>query len=73
MSPVVPEAWKPRLRRYLRERRGEEATGSRPVTCSPGQSVFIRFPDGSHVLFRNAFAVRDDGAGEVLGLTEHCG
>jgi hypothetical protein len=73
MSPVVPEAWKPRLRQYLGQRRGEERDRLSAGDFSPGQSVFIRFPDGSHVLFRYAFAIRDEAAGEVLVLTEHCG
>jgi hypothetical protein len=73
MSPVVPEAWKPRLRRYFRERRGEKRDRLSAGDFSPGQSVFVRFPDGSHVLFRHAFAIRDVAAGEVLILTEHCG
>jgi hypothetical protein len=73
MSPVVPKAWKPRLRRYLRERRGEERDRLSAGDFSPGRSVFIRFSDGSHALFRSAFAIRDEGAGEVIVFTEHCG
>jgi hypothetical protein len=73
MAPVVPEAWKPRLRQYLRERRGEERDGLSAGDFSPGQSVRIRFPDGSHVHFQYAFAIRDEVAGEVIVFTEHCG
>ena len=73
MSPVVPEAWKPRLRRYLLERRGEERDQLSAGDFSPGRSVLIRFPDGSHALFRYAFAIRDEGSAEVIVFTEHCG
>jgi hypothetical protein len=73
MTPVVPESWKPRLRQYLRQRRGEERDRLSAGDFPPGQSVLIRFPDGSHVLFRYAFAIQDDGAGEVIVFTEHCG
>jgi hypothetical protein len=73
MTPVVPEAWTPRLRRYLRQRCGEERDRLAAGDFSPGQSVRIRFADGSHVLFRHAFAIQDEAAGEVLVLTEHCG
>jgi hypothetical protein len=39
----------------------------------PGPSVVIRFPDGSHVQFRHAFAVPDEAGREVAVFTEHCG
>ena len=55
MPRVVPEAWKPHLRRYLREDRGRLSAGDFRFD----QSVIIRFRDGSHVLFRFAFAIRD--------------
>jgi hypothetical protein len=73
MSPAVPETWKPRLRQYLRQRHGEERDRLSADDFPPGQSVLIRFPDGSHVLFRYAFAIRDEAAGEVIVFTEHCG
>ncbi len=59
MPQVVPDAWKPRLRRYLRELHGEERNRLSAKDFTPGQSVLIRFPDGSHVLFRYAFAIDD--------------
>jgi hypothetical protein len=73
MPPVVPEAWKPRLHEYLRERRGEEHARLSASDLPPDQSVLIRFPDGSHALFRYAFAIADESAGEVAVFTEHCG
>ena len=59
-------------------RRSHGASISRPAnrarpTHRPGQSVLIRFPDGSHALFRFAFAVADEAAGEVAVFTEYCG
>jgi hypothetical protein len=68
MSPVAPEAWKPRLRRYLRQRRGEERVRLSASDFPCDQSVLIRFPDGSHALFRYAFAIADEEAGEVAVL-----
>ena len=73
MPPIVPESWRPRLRQYLRDRRGDERDRLSAGDFSPGQSVSIRFHDGSYVLFRYAFAIRDEGAGEVIVFTEHCG
>jgi hypothetical protein len=73
MTPVVPEAWKPRLRQYLRERWGEERDQLSAHDFPSDQSVFIRLPDGSHALFRFAFALTDEGAGEVAVFAEHCG
>jgi hypothetical protein len=73
LRPVVPEAWKPRLRSYLRERSGEDRDRLSAGDFPPGQSVLIRFPDGSHVLFRFAFAITDESVGEVAVFTEHCG
>ncbi|WP_337174264.1 hypothetical protein [Paludisphaera sp.] len=69
----MPDAWKPRLRQYLRERRGEDRERLSAGDFPPGQSVLIRFPDGSHALFRFAFAIADEAAGEVAVFTEHCG
>jgi hypothetical protein len=73
MRPVVPEAWKPRLKQYLRERHGEDRERLSAGDFPPGQSVLIRFPDGSHVLFRFALAITDEAVGEVAVFTEHCG
>ena len=73
LTPAGPETWKPRLRQYLRERRGEGREGLSASDFPPGQSVLIRFPDGSHVLSRFAFAIADEAAGEVAVFTEHCG
>jgi hypothetical protein len=73
MSPAVPDAWKARLRQYLRERSGQDRDRLSARDFSPGQSVSIRFPDGSYVLFRYAFAIRDEKVGEVIVFTEHCG
>ncbi len=73
MRPVVPEAWKPRLKQYLRERHGADRECLSAGDFPPGQIVLIRFPDGSHALFRFAFAVTDEAVGEVAVFTEHCG
>jgi hypothetical protein len=62
MPRVVPEAWKPHLRRYLREDRDRLSAGD----FRSAQSVIIRFPDGSHVLFRYAFAIRDKVGAELV-------
>jgi hypothetical protein len=70
---VVPEAWKPRLRQYLREQRGEDREHLSASDFPPDRSVFIRFPDGSHAVFRFAFAIADEASGEVAVFTEHCG
>ena len=73
MPQVVPEAWKARLRHYLRERgRGDcDRLSAADFPCD--QCIAIRFPDGSHVLFRYAFALTDSASGEVAVFTEHCG
>jgi hypothetical protein len=73
MRPVVPEAWKPRLRQYLRERHGEAREHLSAGDFPSGQSVLIRFPDGSHAYFRFAFAITDEAFGGVAVFTEHCG
>lgn len=73
MPSVVPEAWKPRLRQYLRERYDEGRERLSASDFPPDQSVRIRFPDGSHALFQSAFAIADEAAGEVAVFTEHCG
>jgi len=73
MTPTIPEAWRSRLKQYLRERYGEERERLSAGDFPAGQSVFIRFPDGSHVLFRFAFTLADEGTGEVAVLTELCG
>ena len=59
MPRVVPEGWKPHRQRYLRENRDRLSAGD----FRSDQSVIIRFPDGSHVLFRYAFAIRDKVGG----------
>lgn len=73
MPPVVPDAWKWRLRQYIRERCGEERDGLTAGDFPAGQAVIIRFPDGSYAHFRHAFAIMDASAGEVAVFTEHCG
>ncbi|MFO0892700.1 MAG: hypothetical protein U0790_26600 [Isosphaeraceae bacterium] len=73
MTPTVPEAWKPRLRQYLRERCGVDRECLSAGDFPPDQSVLVRFPDGSHAHFRFAFAIADEAAGEVAVFTEHCG
>ncbi len=73
MRPVVPEVWKLRLKLYLRERHGDDREHLSASDFAPRQSVLIRFPDGSHALFRSAFAIKDEPSGEVAVFTEHCG
>lgn len=73
MTPNVPEAWKARLREYLRKQRGEDRERLSAGDFPSDQSILIRFPDGSHALFRFAFAIADEAAGEVAVFTEHCG
>ena len=73
MHLVASEAWKSRLRQYLHERCGEERNQIPAGDFPRGQSVLIRFPDGSYAHFHDAFAVRDEQAGEVAVFTEHCG
>jgi hypothetical protein len=73
MSLVVPDAWKARLWQYLRERSGQDRERLSAGDFSPEQRVSIRFPDGSYVLSRHAFAIRDEAADEVVVFTEHCG
>lgn len=73
MTPGVPEAWKTRLRQYLLVRYGEGRDRLSAGDFPPGQSVSLRFPDGSHALFRHAFALVDEASGEVAVFTEHCG
>ncbi len=69
MPQVVPEVWRSHIRKHLREDRDRLSAGD----FRSDQSVIIRFPDGSHVLFRYAFALKDELAGEVAVFTEHCG
>jgi hypothetical protein len=73
MVHLVPDDWKPRLREYLRERHGQDRDQLSAGDFSAQQSVVIRFPDGSQVLFRYAFALRNEAAQEVAVFTEHCG
>jgi hypothetical protein len=73
MKPVVPEAWQPRLREYLRLRHGADRDRLSAGDFPPDQSVMIRFPDGSQVHFRCALAMTDESVGEVAVFTEHCG
>ena len=73
MRHVVPDEWKPRLRAYLRERCGEDRDRLSAGDFPDDPSVIVRFPDGSHVLFRYAFAVPDEAGREVAVFTEHCG
>jgi len=70
---VIPDDWKPRLRAYLRAQCGEDRDRLSADDFPAGQSVVIRFPDGSQVLFRYAFAVPDEAGREVAVFTEHCG
>ena len=73
MRHTVPDDWKQRLAAYLRERHGEDRDRLSAYDFSDQQSVIIRFPDGSQVLFRHAFAIPDKVAREVAVFTEHCG
>jgi hypothetical protein len=73
MQRDIPDDWKPRLREYLRERCGEDRDRLLASDFSARQSVIIRFADGSQVLFRHAFAIRDEAKREVAVFTEHCG
>src|SRR5262245_50976578 len=73
MWDTVSDDWKPRLRAYLRERHGHDRDRLSAGDFACGQSVIIRFPDGSHALFRYAFAIVDDLGQEVAVFTEHCG
>ena len=59
MPPIVPQSWKPRLRQYLVTRCGDDRDRLSAQDFPPGQSVLIRFPDRSHVLFCYAFAIAD--------------
>jgi hypothetical protein len=72
-KPLVAEAWKARLRKYLRDRNGEDRDQLGATDFPSDQIVCIRFADGSHSMFRYAFAIRDEAAGEVAVFTEHCG
>ena len=73
MPPTVPESWKPRLRRYLREQFGEDRERLSAYDFPNDQGIFIRFLDGSHVFFRHAFVIADEVSKEVAVFTEHCG
>jgi hypothetical protein len=72
MNFAIPEPWKHRVREYLRQHHGAEREYL-SANDFPHQSVIIRFPDGSLVLFRYAFALRDEVSKEVAVFTEHCG
>jgi hypothetical protein len=73
MWHAVPDEWKPRLRAYLRAKRGEDREGLSAGDFSTRQSVHVHFPDGSFALFRYAFAVPDEAGRAVMVFTEHCG
>lgn len=73
MQREIPDDWKPRLRSYLRERYEEDRDRLSASDFPSEQSVIISFPDGSQVLFRYAFALVDEAAGEAAVFTEHCG
>jgi hypothetical protein len=73
MGHTIPDEWKRRLRGYLRQRYGEDRDNLSASDFSSRQSVIIRFPDGSQVIFRYAFAIRDDNSQEVAVFSEHCG
>lgn len=69
--PTIPKGWKPRLNAYLIERYGVDC--DRLGAQHFRQVVNIRFPDGSNVRFKHAFALLDESRSEVAVFTEHCG
>src|SRR5262245_13724196 len=73
MTPPLPEEWKPRLRAYLRAKRGEDRDRMSASDFSNQQSVAIHLEDGLFAFFRFAFVVWDDAGQECAVFTEHCG
>jgi hypothetical protein len=69
----VPSHWRKHVREYIRARSGESREHLLAHDFHPGRSVRLGFPDGSYVLFRYAFYIRNEEAGELAVFTEHCG
>lgn len=67
----LPERWKIRLSRFLRDVQGEERDELNANDFKAG--LKITFPDGSRAHFYFAFAIADEELGELAVFTEHCG
>jgi len=67
----VPERWQQQFDTFLDENISGEHRDLGSFNFR--HSVFIRFPDGSHVMFRYAFYLIDRNLNEIAVFTEHCG
>lgn len=70
---VIPDRWVERVRRHIRETRGEDRVRLSGYDFYGNRSVRVEFSDGSHALYRYAFYLKDEALGEVAVFTEHCG
>lgn len=69
----LPSQWRSVIERRVVERSGGRFKTLGAADFPPGQTVDIRFPDGSVATFRNAFFVVDERRQELGVFTEHCG
>ena len=67
----VPDRWQARLDEHIRK----STDGQRKHLGASEfrHHVAMRFPDGSHALFRHAFYLTDRDLNEIAVFTEHCG
>jgi hypothetical protein len=73
MAKVVPVAWMPFVRQYMDKHRGENQEHPVSPDFPYDQSVLIRFPEGSQVLFKSAFVVKDETTGQLAVFTKRLG
>ncbi len=67
----LPERWKKKLSEYVLSRSGGKY--SLPGAGYFNQTLIIRFPDGSFIMFTSAFALEAEEWGQIGVFTEHCG
>lgn len=73
MAHEIPEPWKERVRQHVLDTTGETRDYLNAYNFRSNRHVYLRFPDGSFALFRNAFSLSAPDQGEVAVFTEHCG
>lgn len=61
------------VREHIRRTRGEDRDHLSAYDFPAGQSVRLRFPDGSFAFFEHAFVIEDRDRQRVAVFTEHCG
>ncbi len=71
MHAIVPEEWRDQLRSFVREHFDEDRDN---LTATDFRhAVWLRFPDGSLVLFKYALYLISRDRNQIAVFTEHCG